>query len=98
MSAASDRCIPGWRAKAACLGEDPELFFPIGVTGSALDQAERAKRVCERCAVRAQCLDWALGTHQDAGIWGATTEDERRTLRRSRARRPKPRPTLPGAK
>jgi WhiB family redox-sensing transcriptional regulator len=68
----------------------PGNLFPIGVTGSALDQIARAKRVCERCPVRAQCLDWALHTRQDAGIWGGMTEDERRILGRSR-----PRPTLP---
>ncbi|MGH8901289.1 MAG: WhiB family transcriptional regulator [Egibacteraceae bacterium] len=74
-----------WRDHAACLGMDPELFFPSGLTGPALDQAERAKAVCRRCDVTAQCLEWALENGQD-GIWGETTEDERRTLRRRRQR------------
>lgn len=76
-----------WRQKAACLDEDPELFFPIGTTGPALEQVERAKQICRRCPVIEQCLEWALETNQDAGVWGGLSEDERRTLRRSRQRR-----------
>jgi len=76
-----------WRQRAACLDEDPELFFPVGMTGIALDQVEKAKQVCRRCEVTEPCLDWALETNQDAGIWGGLSEDERRTLRRSRLRR-----------
>src|SRR5690625_5826766 len=38
-----------WRHDAACLTEDPELFFPIGNTGPALVQIEEAKAVCRRC-------------------------------------------------
>jgi WhiB family transcriptional regulator, redox-sensing transcriptional regulator len=40
-----------WRDRAACLGVDPELFFPIGNTGPALSQIEEAKVVCRRCEV-----------------------------------------------
>ncbi len=76
-----------WRHKAACLEEDPELFFPVGTTGAALEQADCAKSVCRRCEVIDECLEWALATNQDAGVWGGTSEDERRTLRRSRQRR-----------
>jgi WhiB family redox-sensing transcriptional regulator len=75
-----------WRHKAACREEDPELFFPVGMTGPALLQAAEAKKVCRRCPVRTQCLDWALKTGQDAGVWGGMTEDERRDLSRDRAR------------
>ncbi len=77
----------GWRDHAACLGHDTERFYPSGTTGAALDQAEQAKAVCAGCKVRAQCLDYAMDTNQDAGIWGGMTEDQRRTLRSSRQRR-----------
>ena len=40
-----------WRDKAACLTVDPELFFPVGNTGPAVDQIEKAKTVCARCTV-----------------------------------------------
>jgi WhiB family transcriptional regulator, redox-sensing transcriptional regulator len=75
-----------WRTRAACTDEDPELFFPVGTTGPAIEQAEEAKRVCIRCEVREPCLEFALATNQDAGIWGGLTEDERRSLKRQRQR------------
>lgn len=75
-----------WRHSAACLTEDPELFFPIGNTGPALAQVEEAKKVCARCDVRQDCLSWALGSGQDHGVWGGTSEDERRAMKRRNAR------------
>jgi WhiB family redox-sensing transcriptional regulator len=77
-----------WRRDAKCLGTDPDLFFPVGSTGVPLAQAEAAKQVCQACDVRQPCLEFALATNQDTGVWGGTTEDERRDLRRSRLRRP----------
>lgn len=73
---------PGWRDHAACRRLDPELFFPISTLGSARPQIEAAKQVCRSCPVRLTCLRWALVTGQDAGVWGGTTEQERRLLRR----------------
>ena len=75
-----------WRHTAACRDEDPELFFPIGTTGPALMQIEDAKTICQRCDVVDVCLSWALETGQDAGVWGGTSEEERRALKRRRAR------------
>jgi WhiB family transcriptional regulator, redox-sensing transcriptional regulator len=75
-----------WRHHAACRDEDPELFFPIGNTGPALLQIDEAKRVCQRCAVLEPCLQWALGSGQDSGVWGGLSEDERRALKRRSAR------------
>jgi len=78
-----------WLNRAACVDEDPELFFPDGNTGLALVQTEQAKAVCHRCEVSAACLKWALDSGQDYGVWGGTSEDERRILkgRSSRVRR-----------
>src|SRR4029453_10800743 len=75
-----------WRHSARCRDEDPELFFPVGTTGPAERQVEEAKAVCHRCAVESQCLSWALDTGQDAGVWGGTSEDERRALKRRNTR------------
>jgi len=77
-----------WRHRAACRGEDPELFFPIGTSGPALEQVEQAKAVCRRCPVSEQCLAEALRRREMYGIWGGTTEAERAELiRRRRTKR-----------
>ena len=75
-----------WRDGAACLDEDPELFFPIGNSHPALLQAEKAKVVCRRCEVMATCLSWAMESRHDTGVWGGLSEDERRALKRRNAR------------
>jgi len=75
-----------WRNRATCLGEDPELFFPIGSTGPALVQIEEAKAICRRCEVVDTCLRWAMESGADTGVWGGLSDDERRTLKRRRAR------------
>ena len=75
-----------WVHVARCKDEDPELFFPIGTSGPAAIQIEMAKEICCQCIVRAECLEWALSTNQDAGVWGGLSEDERRAVRRARRR------------
>jgi len=75
-----------WVHRARCKDEDPELFFPVGTTGPAAVQIEQAKTICRRCDVRAECLEWAMATGQDAGIWGGLSAEERRALRRARRR------------
>ena len=74
-----------WRERAACSNVDPDLFFPIGTTGQALVQIARAKQVCGECPVRVDCLEYALETNQDSGIWGGLSEEERREIRRRNA-------------
>jgi WhiB family redox-sensing transcriptional regulator len=76
----------GWMSRGACRQADPELFFPVSVTGSGVRQAEVAKAVCDRCAVRANCLSYALEIMPE-GIWGGTTPEERQAARRSSGRR-----------
>jgi WhiB family redox-sensing transcriptional regulator len=77
---------PDWRDEAACRHADPDLFFPISTTGSALSQIDDAKRICRACPARTQCLAWALDNSIPYGVWGATTEEERRAIRRDRRR------------
>ena len=71
-----------WRDRAACRDTDPELFFPIGATGEALEEIESAKAICRTCPVRRDCLAFAVETNQESGVWGGMSEDERRKLRR----------------
>jgi WhiB family transcriptional regulator, redox-sensing transcriptional regulator len=75
-----------WWSQAACLYEDPELFFPVGTRGPAVLQVEEAKAVCRLCHVRAPCLEWALVHGPDHGVSGGLDADERRQLKRIRAR------------
>jgi WhiB family redox-sensing transcriptional regulator len=72
-----------WRDESLCRDTDPDLFFPVGTTGQALLQIEQAKAVCSQCPVSQECLEFALSTNQDSGIWGGTSEEERRKLRRA---------------
>lgn len=74
-----------WRERAACRDTDPDLFFPVGSTGIAVDQIVAAKAICHQCAARRDCLEFALVTNQESGVWGGATEEERRRLRRARA-------------
>jgi WhiB family transcriptional regulator, redox-sensing transcriptional regulator len=72
-----------WRDQAACRDTDPDLFFPVGSTGPAIEQIAAAKLVCRNCDVQGPCLEFALATNQEAGVWGGTDEDERRKLRKA---------------
>ncbi|WP_236789095.1 WhiB family transcriptional regulator [Amycolatopsis sp. GM8] len=75
-----------WQEQAACRDEDPELFFPVSQMGPGARQVAQAKAVCARCPVRAECLQYALDAGLDHGIFGGTTDTERRKLfRRTRA-------------
>jgi WhiB family redox-sensing transcriptional regulator len=85
-----------WRDLALCRREDPDLFFPLGnvTSGPTLIQIDEAKEVCRRCPVTERCLAWAMNSEPVEGIWGGTTEAERRamrlrTIRGSRASEPR---------
>lgn len=73
--------VADWRARAACSGYPNTLFFP---TSEVADDGvvERAKAICAACPVIEDCLEYALETNQRAGIWGGTSEQERKSLRR----------------
>jgi WhiB family transcriptional regulator, redox-sensing transcriptional regulator len=75
-----------WRDHAACLDENPELFFPIGNADPAFHQIAQAKVVCRSCEVVQTCLSWAIDSRQDAGVWGGLSEDERHALKPRNAR------------
>ena len=68
-----------WHKDAACLDADPEIFFPERGGSS-----KEARSYCERCPVVEECLSYALENHEEYGIWGNTSDRERRGLRRQR--------------
>ena len=72
-----------WRDHAACRDTNPDLFFPVGTTGPAIEQIDQAKAVCNECQSQVPCLEFALITNQDSGVWGGTSEEERRKLRKA---------------
>lgn len=69
-----------WRRGAACRNLPGELFFPAGAKASAIEETAAAKAVCAGCDVRSLCLEFALSTRQEFGVWGGTDEDERRRI------------------
>lgn len=86
-----------WRMAGACLTADPDLFFPIAVGTVASNQIARAQRICAACAVKQQCLDFAMRTREPTGIWGGTTPEERIRVLRGRHHGPahRPAPEMP---
>lgn len=70
-----------WRKRAACRGIDVEVFYPP--TEEESDAVE-AKAICEMCPVRQACLEHALAHREREGVWGGTTERERRRIVRQR--------------
>lgn len=66
-----------WVEDASCAQTDPEAFFPEGKGASN----RAAKKVCARCPVEVECLEWALINDERFGVWGNTSPNERRALR-----------------
>jgi WhiB family transcriptional regulator, redox-sensing transcriptional regulator len=75
-----------WRAVAACLHADSDLFFPISAAGPSCRELDQAKAFCSHCPVRRQCLEFAQANAPVYGIWGGTTLEERQRIRRREQR------------
>jgi WhiB family redox-sensing transcriptional regulator len=78
-----------WRERAECRGVGLDVFFaPEDPRAEGVQERRRreayAKRICARCPVSAQCLDWALENREMRGIWGGRTELERKAMLRAR--------------
>lgn len=79
----------GWQQQAGCRGADASLFFSPTHLEKRDVRATReatAKAMCAECAVRRDCLDFALATREPHGIWGGLNEMERRAVLAKRAR------------
>lgn len=68
-----------WMANGACRAFDPAMFFPSDGVG-----VDRARRICATCEVKGTCLDYALTNRIDHGVWGGTSERERRRILKRR--------------
>lgn len=73
---------PDWHKRAACRGLT-ELFFPSRGRNATLREA---KQICEGCPVVAECRAQALANAEHFGIWGGTSDRQRRLLRRQMKR------------
>ena len=71
----------GWQARAACRGEDSALFYADSKRATEQARVEAAKAICARCPVVEECLDAALATHEQYGVWGGMTAAERERMR-----------------
>lgn len=71
-----------WRDAALCRDRDPELWFPVGHSGPALEQEEYAKAICSGCPSRVPCLRYAVDNDITDGVWGGLGELERRWAKR----------------
>ncbi|MBT5139176.1 MAG: WhiB family transcriptional regulator [Acidimicrobiaceae bacterium] len=72
-----------WQLRAACRGPQAVVFFPPTQPERRADKhfrEERAKLICGECAVRDDCLGYALSIREQHGIWGGLSEAERRSL------------------
>lgn len=65
-----------WQDQALCAQTDPEAFFP-----EKGGSTREAKRICQACPVRDECLEFALENDERFGIWGGLSDRERRRLR-----------------
>jgi WhiB family redox-sensing transcriptional regulator len=68
-----------WLTQGKCRDMDSAIFFPSDGIG-----VQAAQRICAECPVKAQCLEYALADHVDHGVWGGTSERERRRILRHR--------------
>lgn len=67
-----------WQEQALCAQTDPEAFFP-----EKGGSTREAKRICQACSVRDECLEYALEHDERFGIWGGLSERERRRLKKN---------------
>lgn len=69
---------PNWADRGACVGMDPDEFYPQRHDTAAINAA---KRVCRACEVREVCLEYAIANNERAGIWGGLGDRARKRIR-----------------
>ena len=72
--------MPGlWVERASCREVGDMVFFPPDDKPVSRDFYNKAKSICRRCEVQADCLQY--GINEAYGVWGGTSPVERQNLR-----------------
>lgn len=71
--------LTSWMAEGNCRAHPPSTFFPSDGVG-----VDRARKICATCTVKEPCLEYALEHRVDHGVWGGTSERERRRILKRR--------------
>ena len=74
-----ENALTSWMGNGLCRDQPPGTFFPSDGVG-----VDRARKICAECPAKAPCLEYALEHRIDHGVWGGTSERERRRILRSR--------------
>ena len=74
-----DHSEQGWMLQARCRSLAPSEFFPSDGVG-----VDKARKICDQCPVKVECLEYALTYRIDHGVWGGASERERRRILRRR--------------
>jgi WhiB family redox-sensing transcriptional regulator len=69
-----------WKERAACAGADTKLFFPAERGARSCYDYEEINNYCDLCAVREECLEYAVSNHIIHGIWGGKSAKQRRII------------------
>jgi WhiB family redox-sensing transcriptional regulator len=74
---------PDWHDEAICKGAT-KVFYPDANADKreSVRNINRAKKICAGCPVRVECLEYAIENGEDKGVWGGTSERERRRMRK----------------
>jgi len=75
----NDETHTEWMAKGVCREHSPSVFFPSDGVG-----VDRARKICGTCTQIQPCLEYALANRIDHGVWGGTSERERRRILKRR--------------
>jgi WhiB family transcriptional regulator, redox-sensing transcriptional regulator len=68
-----------WMQQGNCKGFPPEVMIPENKSG-----VDRARKICADCVVKDVCLEYALVNNIEHGVWGGTSERQRREIKRRR--------------
>lgn len=71
---------PEFDGSQLCAQVDPEMWFP---EGALLRVNREAIKICNKCHFNEECLEYAVQTDVQ-GIWGGTTNPQRKVIRKER--------------